>query len=164
MKKKTLAAGALGAAGLFLSLWGFFGGGTAAEHFPTAPKKAAEKTAAKAEESGEMPADTDAPQMKYDISNRPIRTKPLSDPFRLPEETEAAAAVPVKEKGTAAPIAEPVLRGIMLFGSDKRAVIETAGGLSTVTEGEKVGSWQVTEIREKSVILSGASGEKRLTI
>lgn len=158
MKKKTLAAGALGAAGLFLSLWGFFGGGTAAEHFPTAPKKTAAKAA------DEMPADTDAPQMKYDISNRPIRTKPLRDPFRLPEEREAAAEIPVKEKGTAAPIAEPVLRGIMLFGSDKRAVIETAGGLSTVTEGEKVGSWQVTEIREKMVILSGASGEKRLTI
>lgn len=171
MKRQWMwTAGALGAAGLLLSLWGFLGGGTAAEHFPTAPKKAKQETAASAAPAAEAPAAEKAsPQLKYDVSNRPIRTKPLPDPFRLPEEAAESkagkAASPAGKKAAApAPAAEPVLLGIMLLGSDKRAVIEAAGETRSVTEGEKVGSWQVMEIREKSVILSGASGAKQLTI
>lgn len=169
MKRQWMwTAGALGAAGLLLSLWGFLGGGTAAEHFPTAPKKTKQETAASVSSPAEAPAAEKAStQLKYDVSNRPIRTKPLPDPFRLPEEaaeSKAGRAASPAGKKAAAPAAEPVLLGIMLLGSDKRAVIEAAGETRSVTEGEKVGSWQVMEIGEKSVILSGASGAKQLTI
>lgn len=167
MKRQWMwTAGALGAAGLLLSLWGFLGGGTAAEHFPSAPKKAKQETAASVAPAAEAPAAEKAStQLKYDVSNRPIRTKPLPDPFRLPEEAaESKAGRAASPAGKKAAAAEPVLLGIMLLGSDKRAVIEAAGETRSVTEGEKVGSWQVMEIREKSVILSGASGAKQLTI
>jgi hypothetical protein len=52
----------------------------------------------------------------------------------------------------------PELKGIIYFGEEKRAIAELGGVVKTLKEGEQIGIWTVSSIREKTVSFSSASG------
>lgn len=156
----------LGLALLALSLWGTFRGGTAAELLPEeTPVPAVE------EEAAPLSPETGGIVMKYDAA-RYVRTEPLRDPFHLeaPTAEETPAAVPRTgasgQKGQAAqPEAEPpVLKGVLILGDDRRAMLAYGGQTLTVKTGEQVGQWTVSDIEKQQVVLSGASGQAVLTL
>lgn len=167
-RKQTWIAGAaaLGLAALFL--WGLFGGGTAAELAPEPVK-----TVSPAEMREEAPSREG--EQTYDAAVF-RRSAPLRDPFRLaqPEENkQPIEPVPVSPKvqdvgktakAKAAPPPKPVLRGTMVSGKDRRAVLEYDGKTVTVKEGEQVGTWQVTAISRKKVVLSSPLGDEVLSL
>lgn len=155
-RRKGLLLGACAAAALFL--WGLFRGGTAAELLPEKPPEPVP-------EKKEIPPEPQRITMKYD-ANRYIRTKPLSDPFRLDAAPAPAEGKPAAAKGASvqAEPAVPVLQGILILGADRRAMVLTDGQTKTVKEGEQVGAWTVTGIAEKQVVLSGPAGQKTLTL
>lgn len=157
----------LGICGIALSLWGVFRGGTAAELLPE--EQPAPAAAVPAEPAEEAPGGI---VMKYD-ANKYIRTKPLQDPFHvempLPEAGKGKAKAPPADKGSAAPAAAPapaapVLQGVLALGSDRRAMVSFGGETKTLCTGEQVGTWTVTEIAEKQIVLSGPAGEITLSL
>ena len=163
---------------LFLSLWGLWGEGTASKLLP---EKEAEKMAVSARRASqvedEVSIEGDGPVKRYDASLH-VRAKPVKDPFHMDaiKKEEKPKALPAKKdlaKATqskkvtekeASYSQEPRLRGVMAFGSEKRAVIECEGQSITVKEGESAGSWKVSSIGEKTVTLTGASGIVELSI
>lgn len=160
-----MAAG-LGLALLALSLWGTFRGGTAAELLP-------EETPAPAVEAEAAPLspETGGIVMKYDAA-RYVRTEPLRDPFHLeaPPAEEKPAAVPragasgQKEQAAQPEAERPVLKGVLILGDDRRAIMAYGGQTLTVKTGEQVGQWMVSDIEERQVVLSGAAGQAVLTL
>lgn len=160
-----MAAG-LGLALLALSLWGTFRGGTAAELLP-------EETPAPAVEAEAAPLspETGGIVMKYDAA-RYVRTEPLRDPFHLeaPPAEEKPAAVPragasgQKEQAAQPEAERPVLKGVLILGDDRRAMMAYGGQTLTVKTGEQVGQWMVSDIEERQVVLSGAAGQAVLTL
>ncbi len=161
------------AALLLLSLWGFWGEGTASKLLPekaetvssTKPKPVAEKESVTLED-----IDEEKPVKRYDATLH-VRAKPLPDPFHLeaiqkakqPKVVETTTKAPAQKKAAAAKetpayASEPTLRGIMAFGSEKRAIIEYQGQSMTMREGESRGPWKVSSIGEKTVTLTGSSG------
>lgn len=158
-KKRLWMAGGLGLAMLLLSLWGVFRGGTAAKLLPEEPPEAPPASAEPAEEAGRI-------VRKYD-ANKYIRTKPLRDPFRLPEEgmgKPAPAAAGGESTAVSSPAAVPVLQGILILGEDRRAMIADKGQTRTVRTGEQVGQWTVADITGKQVVLSGPGGQTVLSL
>lgn len=158
-KKRLWTAGGLGLAMLLLSLWGVFRGGTAAELLPETPTEAPAVPAEPAQETGRI-------VRKYD-ANKYIRTKPLRDPFRLPEEgagQPAPAAASGEDAAVSSPAAVPVLQGILILGEDRRAMIADKGQTKTVRTGEQVGQWTVADITGKQVVLSGPGGQTVLSL
>ncbi len=156
---------------LLLSFWGFWGEGTASKLFPEKEKATVSIKPAPAEEIETVSIEEiegDKPIKRYDASLH-VRTKPLQDPFHMEaikkanqvkkeetKETPKKKVAPAKEMPSYA--SEPTLRGIMAFGSEKRAIIECQGQSMTVREGESAGPWKVSSIGEKTVTLAGASG------
>ncbi len=158
-KKRLWTAGGLGLAMLLLSLWGVFRGGTAAKLLPEEAPEAPPASAEPAEEAGRI-------VRKYD-ANKYIRTKPLRDPFRLPEEgagQTAPAAAGGEGEAVSSPAAVPVLQGILILGEDRRAMIADKGQTRTVRTGEQVGQWTVADITGKQVVLSGPGGQTVLSL
>ena len=159
-----MAAG-LGLALLALSLWGTFRGGTAAELLPE------EKPALAVEEAVPISPGTGGIVMKYDAA-RYVRTEPLRDPFHLeaPAAEEKPAAVPragasgQKEQAAQPEAERPVLKGVLILGDDRRAMMAYGGQTLTVKTGEQVGQWMVSDIEERQVVLSGAVGQAVLTL
>ena len=49
-------------------------------------------------------------------------------------------------------------KGILAYKGDRRAILEVNGSTNVVREGERAGIWTVSEIQEKTVVLSSASG------
>ena len=163
------------AALLLLSLWGFWGEGTASKLLPEkeAPAVSTKKAPVpKTEEVTIEEIEGDKPVKRYDASLY-VRAKPLQDPFHMDaikeanqqkkEEVKETSKTPAKKKvapagETLSYASEPTLRGIMAFGSEKRAIIECQGQSMTVREGESAGPWKVSSIGEKTVTLAGASG------
>lgn len=160
-----MAAG-LGLALLALSLWGTFRGGTAAELLPEETPAPAVET-----EAAPLSPETGGIVMKYDAA-RYVRTEPLRDPFHLEVLTaeETPAAVPRtgasgRKEQAAQPEAErPVLKGVLILGDDRRAMMAYGGQTLTVKTGEQVGQWTVSDIEERQVVLSGAAGQAVLTL
>lgn len=163
-----IAGGAVGAAALLF--WGLFPWGRAADVVPGA---VATPISISAEET---PVDDRSGTQKY-AAGRAARSQPLRDPFRVNGPEIAADPKPVSVKSTgksqetrggeAAPEAangQPILRGTLILGEDKRAVIEWGRQVVTVREGEQVGPWQVTAITRKEVTLLGPSGETVLSL
>lgn len=158
-----MAAG-LGLVLLALSLWGTFRGGTAAELLP-------EETPAPAVEAAPLSPETGGIVMKYDAA-RYVRTEPLRDPFHLeaPAAEETPASVPragasgQKEQAAQPEAERPVLKGVLILGDDRRAMMAYGGQTLTVKTGEQVGQWTVSDIEERQVVLSGAAGQAVLTL
>lgn len=86
----------------------------------------------------------------------------------LPEEKPAAvllAGASGQKKQAAQPEAErPVLKGVLILGDDRRAMLACGGQTLTVKKGEQVGQWTVSDIEERQVVLSGAAGQAVLTL
>ncbi len=163
------------AALLLLSLWGFWGEGTASKLLPEKEAATASTKKVPVQETKDITIEEigdDKPVKRYDASLY-VRAKPLQDPFHMEAikkanqqkkeeviETSKASAktkvAPARETPSYA--SEPTLRGIMAFGSEKRAIIECQGQSMTVREGESAGPWKVSSIGEKTVTLAGASG------
>lgn len=150
--RKIWAAGAAGAACFLLSLWGIWRGGTAADVFP----ERAPPTMPAVQDRFLAANETGRPVLRYD-ANTYIRTRPLRDPFRLPEEGTA----PVTGGFSAD---RPRLQGVLILGEDRRAMVETGGRTATVKVGEQVGLWTVMEIAEKRIVLSGPAGQAVLSL
>lgn len=160
------AGGALGAA---LMLWGLFPWGRAAD---VVPENVATVSVPVEAESPEE----DAVVQKYQ-AGRGARSRPLRDPFRIstsPEPVTASspalsAVGPASGNGrgesiTQTSVNQPILRGTLILGEDRRAVIEWNGKVVTVREGEQVGPWQVTAITRKEAILAGPGMETVLSL
>lgn len=101
----------------------------------------------------------------------------MKDPFHVAGiEAVAAEAASAAGKTHAAPLGNtapsvktdsesikqtpllPELKGIIYFGEEKRAIAELGGVVKTLKEGEQIGIWTVSSIREKTVSFSSASG------
>lgn len=161
------------AALLLLSLWGFWGEGTASKLLPEKEKTVSSAKSQVATEKGSASfeeIDENKPVKRYDATLH-VRAKPLPDPFHMeaiqkakqPKAVETTTKAPTVKKAATtkeAPIyaAEPTLRGVMAFGSEKRAIIEYQGQSMTMREGESRGPWKVSSIGEKTVTLTGSSG------
>lgn len=170
-RRWILPLGALAAVGL--TLWGIYGVGTAGTLLP-------EKRAASSPVEV-LPEEEDGLSLKYDAALH-RRGKPLQDPFH------AEALVPVKKKktpptavegSTGAPAAEspglkkketssasgiPVLKGVMSYGSQRRALLEIDGTSIVVKEGERAGPWDVSDIQDRKVTLVSGGNSLTLTI
>ncbi len=153
---------------VLLFLWGTFRGGTAAEIVPEPVK---ERPAA----SMSLDEEAEGAAQKYDAASS-LRDRPLRDPFRLavPKENSGEGygmpQTSLTGPGSTAPIPEapavaaPILRGTMVLGTDRRAVIDFGGQTVTVKEGEQVGTWQVMAVSQKKVVLTGPSGDEVLSL
>ncbi len=176
MKKWTIFLAA--AVVLLLSLWGFWGEGTASKLFPEKEIGASQGAAQPSLDTKveEPMGEEEGPVKRYDAALH-VRAKPLKDPFHMEairkEEkpkvsaTKSAPSAPAAkkqagEKEISYPVS-PLCRGIMAFGSEKRAIIEYRGESMTVKEGERAGPWKVSSIEEKKVTLTGASGTVELS-
>ena len=159
-----------GLAVLALTLWGVWGVGTAGKMLPE------KKPVAPVEV---LPEKEEGTSMKYDAALH-RRGKPLPDPFHAeawaagdkvlpPATAQGAAPAPQTVSLPAEGKAEkrrstgvPVLKGIMSYQSDRRAILEVDGASAAVKEGERAGLWDVQDIQDKSVTL--VSGESTLTL
>lgn len=170
-RRWILPLGALAAVGL--TLWGIYGVGTAGTLLP-------EKRAASSPVEV-LPEEEDSLSLKYDAALH-RRGKPLQDPFH------ADALVPVEKKrtpppavegSTGAPAAEapglkkketssasglPVLKGVMAYGSQRRALLEIDGTSIVVKEGERAGPWDVSDIQDRKVTLVSGGNSLTLTV
>lgn len=167
---------------IFLTLWGWWGEGSASKLLP---EPAHSQTAVVAEEVRSISSEESATLRRYDASVH-VRRKPLKDPFHgaavthKGKETNASASYDAdrkgketsrdlqeirKEKNQVAPSVDkmPHLQGVMSFGQKKRAVVEWNGSSYTVGEGEQVGLWTVSAINGKTVTLTAASGNVLLS-
>lgn len=170
-RRWILPLGALAAVGL--TLWGIYGVGTAGTLLPE--KRAASSPVEVLSE------EEDGLSLKYDAALH-RRGKPLQDPFH------AEALVPVEKKktpppavegSTGAPTAEapglkkketssasglPVLKGVMAYGSQRRALLEIDGTSIVVKEGERAGPWDVSDIQDRKVTLVSGGNSLTLTV
>lgn len=170
-RRWILPLGALAAVGL--TLWGIYGVGTAGTLLPEKKTDASPVEVLSEEEDGLS--------LKYDAALH-RRGKPLQDPFH------ADALVPVEKKktpppavegSTGAPAAEapglkkketssasglPVLKGVMAYGSQRRALLEIDGTSIVVKEGERAGPWDVSDIQDRKVTLVSGGNSLTLTI
>lgn len=150
---------------VLLFLWGTFRGGTAAEIVPETVKEVPASVPLESEPQ-------DGAAQKYDASTS-LRDRPLRDPFRLAAPMEAKKSETMttpQPSAPALPRAEnpvplrPLLRGTLVLGDDRRAMIDFGGQTVTVKEGEQVGTWQVTAISQRKVVLSGPAGDEVLSL
>jgi len=170
-RRWILPLGALAAVGL--TLWGIYGVGTAGTLLPE--KKAASSPVEV------LPEEEDGLSLKYDAALH-RRGKPLQDPFHadalVPVEKEKtpppavegstgapAAEVPgLKKKETSSASGLPILKGVMAYGSQRRALLEIDGTSIVVKEGERAGPWDVSDIQDKKVTLVSGGNSLTLTI
>ena len=170
-RRWILPLGALAAVGL--TLWGIYGVGTAGTLLP-------EKRAASSPVEV-LPEEEDGLSMKYDAALH-RRGKPLQDPFHadalvpvekgrppLPvvegrEEAPAGKAPGLKKKETSSAAGLPVLKGVMAYGSQRRALLEMDGTSIVVKEGERAGPWDVSDIQDRKVTLVSGGNSLTLTI
>lgn len=170
-RRWILPLGALAAVGL--TLWGIYGVGTAGTLLP-------EKRAASSPVEV-LPEEEDGLSMKYDAALH-RRGKPLQDPFHadalvpvekgrppLPvvegrEEAPAGKAPGLKKKETSSASGLPVLKGVMAYGSQRRALLEIDGTSIVVKEGERAGPWDVSDIQDKKMTLVSGGNSLTLTI
>lgn len=178
-KKWTLPV--IGAGLALLSLWGWWGMGTASQLFPEKhepPRAAARKTTVKqdAEADDEMPGKA---IRRYDASTH-RRSYPLKDPFHADaagqaeeqrkEEAvsvslpKAAPSPPATSRQERAAPALPVLKGVMAFGEKRRALLDIGGTSYTASVGEQAGTWTVQHIGEKSVDLANGPNSLHLSL
>lgn len=177
----------LGAGVVLLSLWGWWGVGTASQLFPEKrepPRAAAQKTKPREDkDEGETPED--ALVRRYDASTH-LRSHPLKDPFHaeaagkreVSENKEDSAPPAVSSPGTGtspvrgkrerqkAPpaVTRPVLKGIMAYGDKRRALVEAGGETYTAAEGEQAGTWTIVHIGDKSVDLAAGPDTLHLSL
>lgn len=170
-RRWILPLGALAAVGL--TLWGIYGVGTAGTLLP-------EKRAASSPVEV-LPEEEDGLSLKYDAALY-RRGKPLQDPFHadalvpvekgrppLPvvegrEEAPAGKAPGLKKKETSSASGLPVLKGVMAYGSQRRALLEMDGTSIVVKEGERAGPWDVSDIQDRKVTLVSGGNSLTLTI
>ena len=170
-RRWILPLGALAAVGL--TLWGIYGVGTAGTLLP-------EKRAASSPVEV-LPEEEDGLSLKYDAALH-RRGKPLQDPFHadalvpvekgrppLPvvegrEEAPAGKAPGLKKKETSSASGLPVLKGVMAYGSQRRALLEIDGTSIVVKEGERAGPWDVSDIQDKKVTLVSGGNSLTLTV
>lgn len=170
-RRWILPLGALAAVGL--TLWGIYGVGTAVTLLP-------EKRAASSPVEV-LPEEEDGLSLKYDAALH-RRGKPLQDPFHadalvpvekgrppLPvvegrEEAPAGKAPGLKKKETSSASGLPVLKGVMAYGSQRRALLEMDGTSIVVKEGERAGPWDVSDIQDRKVTLVSGGNSLTLTI
>jgi general secretion pathway protein N len=84
-----------------------------------------------------------------------IEARPLFSPTRRPPPPEET---PIEEEEAPAPVTRDlVLRGVATAGTERVALIEerATSKLVRAIEGQSVGGWRVTAIREKAVELEG---------
>lgn len=170
-RRWILPLGALAAVGL--TLWGIYCVGTAGTLLP-------EKRAASSPVEV-LPEEEDGLSLKYDAALH-RRGKPLQDPFHadalvpvekgrppLPvvegrEEAPAGKAPGLKKKETSSASGLPVLKGVMAYGSQRRALLEMDGTSIVVKEGERAGPWDVSDIQDRKVTLVSGGNSLTLTI
>lgn len=170
-RRWILPLGALAAVGL--TLWGIYGVGTAGTLLP-------EKRAASSPVEV-LPEEEDGLSLKYDAALH-RRGRPLQDPFHaealvpvekgrppLPvvegrEEAPAGKAPGLKKKETSSASGLPVLKGVMAYGSQRRALLEMDGTSIVVKEGERAGPWDVSDIQDRKVTLVSGGNSLTLTI
>ena len=170
-RRWILPLGALAAVGL--TLWGIYGVGTAGTLLP-------EKRAASSPVEV-LPEEEDGLSLKYDAALH-RRGKPLQDPFHadalvpvekgrppLPvvegrEEAPAGKAPGLKKKETSSASGLPVLKGVMAYGSQRRALLEIDGTSIGVKEGERAGPWDVSDIQDRKVTLVSGGNSLTLTV
>lgn len=169
-KKWVLAGGALV---LGLSLWGFFGRGTALSVFPEPQEEIPEIQEEPDEE------DLSSPIRRYDATSH-LRGKPLRDPFhaegiaKIDEEmkkslsqsrpqSKASSASAGKPDTGAGESTLPRLKGTLSFQGKRRAMLEWNGKVKTVSEGEQLGPWTISEIGENRAVLKSDSGTVTVT-
>lgn len=170
-RRWILPLGALAAVGL--TLWGIYGVGTAGTLLP-------EKRAASSPVEV-LPEEEDGLSLKYDAALH-RRGKPLQDPFhadalvpvekgRLPlpavegsTGAPAAEAPGLKKKETSSASGLPVLKGVMAYGSQRRALLEIDGTSIVVKEGERAGPWDVSDIQDRKVTLVSGGNSLTLTV
>ena len=170
-RRWILPLGALAAVGL--TLWGIYGVGTAGTLLP-------EKRAASSPVEV-LPEEEDGLSLKYDAALH-RRGRPLQDPFHaealvpvekgrppLPvvegrEEAPAGKAPGLKKKETSSASGLPVLKGVMAYGSQRRALLEMDGTSIVVKEVERAGPWDVSDIQDRKVTLVSGGNSLTLTI
>lgn len=170
-RRWILPLGALAAVGL--TLWGIYGVGTAGTLLP-------EKRAASSPVEV-LPEEEDGLSLKYDAALH-RRGKPLQDPFHAdalvpvekgrppPPVVEGRAEAPagkapgLKKKETSSASGLPVLKGVMAYGSQRRALLEIDGTSIVVKEGERAGPWDVSDIQDRKVTLVSGGNSLTLTI
>lgn len=169
-KKWALAGGMLV---LGLSLWGFFGGGTALSVFPEPQNEIPEIQEEPDEE------DLSSPIRRYDATSH-LRGKPLRDPFhaegiaKIDEEmkknlsqsrqkSESPSSSTGKTDTGAGESTLPRLKGTLSFQGKRRAMLEWNGKVKTVSEGEHLGPWTISEIGENRAVLESDSGTVTVT-
>ena len=170
-RRWILPLGALAAVGL--TLWGIYGVGTAGTLLP---EKRAASSPVKV-----LPEEEDGLSLKYDAALH-RRGKPLQDPFHadalvpvekgrppLPvvegrEEAPAGKAPGLKKKETSSASGLPVLKGVMAYGSQRRALLEIDGTSIVVKEGERAGPWDVSDIQDRKVTLVSGGNSLTLTV
>ena len=170
-RRWILPLGALAAVGL--TLWGIYGVGTAGTLLP-------EKRAASSPVEV-LPEEEDGLSLKYDAALH-RRGRPLQDPFHaealvpvekgrppLPvvegrEEAPAGKAPGLKKKESSSASGLPVLKGVMAYGSQRRALLEMDGTSIVVKEGERAGPWDVSDIQDRKVTLVSGGNSLTLTI
>lgn len=170
-RRWILPLGALAAVGL--TLWGIYGVGTAGTLLP-------EKRAASSPVEV-LPEEEDGLSLKYDAALH-RRGKPLQDPFHaealvpvekkktLPPAVEGSTGAPaaeapgLKKKETSSASGIPVLKGVMAYGSQRRALLEIDGTSIVVKEGERAGPWDVSDIQDRKVTLVSGGNSLTLTV
>ena len=155
-----------------LSVWGAWGGGTAAETVPEKTgmtklvseektKSASEKKSVSEKETDALPVLPAEESVRQYATGRHKRNRPLTDPFRA-----SAQIAPVPQTGISGATVSslPSLAGIVTAGEDRRCILQTSGSAQTLREGEGIAGWTVTEIGETHVVLAGPSGVHSLTL
>ena len=175
--KKKWAILFAGIAGI-LSAWGYWGGGTAAGLLPEKNKNIEVSSTRGEASDGFSEGRTDGGSRKVYDAALHRREGPMKDPFHAAgiEAVAAETAASAAGKTHAAPLGNtapsvktdsesikqtpllPELKGIIHFGEEKRAIAELGGVVKTLKEGEQIGIWTVSSIREKTVSFSSASG------
>jgi len=88
------------------------------------------------------------------------RSTPIRDPFhmegiaRVRAEQERVGQAPLPGQIAASAPETVSLKGVMIYGSDRVAMIETGGRTETYRVGEGTGTWRVADIQAESVTLS----------
>ena len=165
-----------GAAAVLLTLWGIYGGGTAGRLLP-------EKEPVSAAPVEVLPVKEEEVSLKYEAALH-RRGKPLQDPFHSDALAEAGKSVPssaigkvdqskafsletgkeASKKQNRSYSGMPVLKGIMAYRSDRRAILELDGTSMVVREGEQAGLWKVSEIQERGITLISGGNTLQLSM
>ena len=145
-----------GIAGI-LSVWGYWGGGTAAGLLPEKDKNIEVSSASGEASDGFSEGRMDGGSRKVYDAALHRREGPMKDPFHVAGiEAVAAEAASAAGKTHAAPLGNtapsvktdsesikqtpllPELKGIIYFGEEKRAIAELGGVVKTLKEGEQI--------------------------